>query len=185
MITVRFGNVLGSDGSVLRIFEKQLREGHPLTITDPQATRYFMSCEEAALLVLEAGGQSCTGCTFLLDMGEPVAIQELASELVRLWGGDPDDPSNYEYIGLLPGEKLHEKLENPWEGLERATSYLLRVKGPVYEPGADVESVLGQLRAVASDNDEDDLRRALFEQLGSMRPRLPAEQPAPSERSSR
>ncbi len=170
MIVVRFGNVLGTDGSVLRIFERQLRDGHPLTITDPEATRYFMSCEEAALLVIEAGKQNHDGGIYLLDMGEPVRIQDLAAELVRLWGGDPDDPGNYGYIGLLPGEKLHEKLTNPWEDLEQVAPHLFRVTGPTHEPGPDVDEALAELEAIASEGDEDDLRQALFEKVAALGP---------------
>jgi len=175
MVIVRFGNVLGTDGSVLRTFENQLREGHPLTITHPDATRYFMSCEEAALLVIEAGNQDHNGGIYLLDMGEPIRIRDLAAELVRFWGGDPEDPANYEYIGMLPGEKLHEALANPWEELERVSPYLLRVAGAAHESATNVEDALAHLQAIASENNEDDLRRALFEVLNTARPRVPSE----------
>ncbi len=175
IISVRFGNVLGTNGSVLGIFEKQLRAGQPLTITHPEASRYFMSCEEAALLVIEAGNPVHEAGTYLLDMGDPVLIQNLAAELIRLWGGDPDDPSKYEYIGLFPGEKLHERLTNPWEKLERVSSYLFRLDGPSFDPDADVDLALGQLKAIATEGDEDDLRKALFDCIASLHPRADQE----------
>ena len=174
VIAVRFGNVLGTNGSVLRIFEQQLLASRPLTITHPETSRYFMSCEEAALLVIEAGNPEHHSGTYLLDMGEPVVIQDLAGELIRLWGGDPDDPRNYEYIGLFPGEKLHEELINPWEDLERLSSYLFRIDGPAYRPGADVALAVAQLKAIATEGDQDDLRHALFDQIEVLKPEAPA-----------
>ena len=170
IITVRFGNVLGSNGSVLAIFERQLCAGQPLTITHAEATRYFMSCEEAALLVVEAGHQAHEAGTYLLDMGEPIRIRDLAGELVRLWGGDPGDEANYEFIGLFPGEKLHEDLTEEWEELEQASPYLLRVRGPLCGSYEGVVAAAHELRTAMETGNGDSVRRVLFDRLEALRP---------------
>lgn len=116
-ICVRFGNVLGSEGSVLEIFRRQWRNGEPLTVTHPEATRYFMSIPEASFLVLEAGALGEHGDTLLLDMGEPVKISKLASDFILLHGGNPYAPSAIQFIGLREGERLHETLAHQHETL--------------------------------------------------------------------
>ena len=116
-MAVRFGNVLGSSGSVVPLFQRQLREGVPLTITDPEMTRYFMTIPEASRLILEASLLGEPGDLFVLDMGEPVRIVDLARDLARLAGRDPDSVP-IEYIGLRPGEKLHEALFYDAETIE-------------------------------------------------------------------
>ena len=116
MIMVRFGNVIGSSGSAIPLFQQQIKDGGPVTVTHPEVIRYFMSIPEAAELVIQAGAMGKGGDVFVLDMGEPVRIYELAKKLIKLSGMEVKDDDNLEgdieiiFTGLRPGEKLYEEL---------------------------------------------------------------------------
>lgn len=142
-VCVRFGNVLGSDGSVLQTFQRQWQQGMPLTVTDPRATRYFMTIPEACFLVLQAGAIGEHRDILLLEMGKPVRILDLARQFIELQGGDPDAHGAIEYIGMRPGEKLHETLANEDEELERTQDeHIWRVKPSASAHGLDYGQVL-------------------------------------------
>ncbi|HSB40163.1 MAG TPA: nucleoside-diphosphate sugar epimerase/dehydratase [Gaiellaceae bacterium] len=133
-VAVRFGNVLGSSGSVIPIFRRQIAKGGPVTVTHPEMTRYFMTIPEAASLVVQAGAIGGRGDVFVLDMGEPVRILDLAMQMIRLSGKDPERDIEVEIVGSRPGEKLHEELWGEGEVAEpTAHPKIMRVRGPIVD----------------------------------------------------
>jgi FlaA1/EpsC-like NDP-sugar epimerase len=133
-VAVRFGNVLGSSGSVIPIFRRQIAKGGPVTVTHPEMTRFFMTSSEAASLVIQAGGIGGRGDVFVLDMGEPVRIVDLAEQMIRLSGKRPHEDIAVDYVGVRPGEKLHEELWGEGEtAIATAHPKIRRVSGPVID----------------------------------------------------
>jgi FlaA1/EpsC-like NDP-sugar epimerase len=160
-MVVRFGNVLGSRGSIVPLFKSQIMKGGPVTVTHPETSRYFMTIPEAASLVLKAGGVGDNGHLYLLDMGEPLLIRELAETMIRFYGHEPNEDIHIEYVGLREGEKIHENLH---EGFER-------VAATPYARIQEVSGMLDWLGGAPSGGDRDSpAARALDQLLAELRP---------------
>jgi FlaA1/EpsC-like NDP-sugar epimerase len=161
-VAVRFGNVLGSSGSVIPIFQRQLEQGKPITITHAEATRYFMTIPEAVSLVLQAGSSPDSGVIFVLDMGDPVKIVDLARDLIHL-SGIAEGRVPIVYTGLRAGERLHEALAYDHETTERTGhESIMRVRASAVGPvGEALEKLLAELESAARRHDDDQVRELL------------------------
>lgn len=159
-VAVRFGNVLGSNGSVVPLFKKQIAEGGPVTVTDKNIIRYFMTIPEAVSLVLQAGAYAKGGEIFVLDMGEPVKIDDMARNLIRLSGYEPDIDIPIVYTGLRPGEKMYEECLRKEEGLQKTANDLIFIGKPISFKEREFFEELTELKQLAYE-DGKDIRQAV------------------------
>jgi FlaA1/EpsC-like NDP-sugar epimerase len=169
---VRFGNVVGSVGSVVPLFKKQIAKGGPVTVTHPEVTRYFMTIPEACQLILQAGALASENCVeiYLLDMGIPIKIDDMARDLIRLSGFEPEVDINIEYIGLRPGEKLYEELITEGEGVV-STSHdkILALRGQEINQEL-MSEIIDELMALSKNQDTENIKRKLKEIVPEYRP---------------
>jgi FlaA1/EpsC-like NDP-sugar epimerase len=176
-MVVRFGNVLGSRGSIVPLFQQQIEKGGPVTVTHPEMHRWFMTIPEACSLVLKAGGVGENNRLYLLDMGEPVRIRDLAEQMIRFYGFEPETEIKIEYTGLRPGERLDERLwSTDEEPRETEHSRILRLdrKTPL---SIDIPSLIADLKPICRFDplrpevyrDSELLRSILREAIPSMR----------------
>jgi FlaA1/EpsC-like NDP-sugar epimerase len=163
-VAVRFGNVLGSAGSVVPIFREQIRKGEPITVTDKEMTRYFMTIPEASQLVLQAGALGTGGEIFILDMGEPVKIVNLAEDMIRLSGLTPYEDVDIVFTGVRKGEKLFEELEITGENLDKTNHPKIFIGKIAAYSNDEVEQIVSNFQSAVVDSDESRIRR-LFNQV--------------------
>jgi O-antigen biosynthesis protein WbqV len=190
-VTVRFGNVLGSTGSVVPLFQKQLGEGGPLTVTDPAVTRYFMTTREAVELVLQATSLGCRegrmigpsserGRIFVLDMGDPVRIDELARQMIRLAGLQPEEDIQIVYTGLRPGEKLHEELFHEMENAIPTSAPGILLAAPRIISQRAIVPALDQLAAASQRRDTERCTELIQELVPEYDGSVPSAAPDPA-----
>jgi FlaA1/EpsC-like NDP-sugar epimerase len=169
-MVVRFGNVMGSSGSVIPIFQDQISRGGPVTVTHPEVTRFFMSIPEAAQLILEAGAMGEGGEIFILDMGNPVRILDLAQDLIKLHGYEPHQDIDIQYTGLRPGEKLYEELITEGEGIvETQHEKIMVLRGELYSM-SQIHSKIEQLFSLAKTFDHKMIKEKLKEIIPEYQP---------------
>ena len=168
-VAVRFGNVLGSNGSVIPLFEKQIAQGGPVTVTHPDITRFFITIPEAVSLVLQAGYYAKGGEIFVLDMGEPVKIDSMARDLIRLSGFEPDVDIAVVYTGLRPGEKLYEELLMEEEGLQDTENKLIHIGKPIEMDDEKFKEQLKRLEA-AYKTEADNMKDIVAEIVPTYKP---------------
>lgn len=171
-MAVRFGNVLGSSGSVIPIFRRQIAQGGPITVTDPEVTRYFMTVEEAVGLVLESATQGAGGEIFVLDMGQPIKIVEVARQMIALSGLVEGEDISIEFTGLRPGEKLYEEVQHKNEWLqptrhERVLRFMSAVPGD-FDPAIEIE----QLKSLCETADSNAVKQAIQKLVPEYEPHL-------------
>ena len=161
-ITVRFGNVLGSDGSVVPIFRRQIEGGGPVKVTHPEVTRYFMTIKEASLLVMQAAAIGKSGDILVLNMGEPVKIVDLAKAMITLSGAVPDEDIAIMYTGAAPREKLTEELFDE-EGLKTSEHENILVARPIEFDWQVLQQELGGMRSAIEQQDREKVKQLLAE----------------------
>jgi FlaA1/EpsC-like NDP-sugar epimerase len=191
--TVRFGNVLGSSGSVVPIFRRQIETGGPVTVTDPRMTRYFMTIPEAVQLVIRSGSLVDTsGEVFVLEMGEPIRIIDLAEQMIRLSGFEPETDIAIEIVGQRPGEKFHEDLFNPYERPRQTPAQkILRADREPIDP-TWVRSIFDRMNLLVLEGDRDALTEHVskldaarpYHTVGGTSPATPGAAPGPRARVS-
>ena len=169
-VAVRFGNVLGSNGSVIPLFKRQIEAGGPVTVTHPDIIRYFMTIPEAVSLVLQAGAYAKGGEIFILDMGEPVKIDDLAKNLIRLSGYTLGVDMEIKYTGLRPGEKLYEELLMNEEGMQDTDNKLIHIGIPIEFDKEHFYEKLEELKEMAYAEDSADIRKKIMEVVDTYHP---------------
>jgi len=179
-MAVRFGNVLGSSGSVIPIFQDQIKKGGPVTVTDPEMERYFMSIPEASQLILQAGSLGIKGEVFILDMGQPIKIIDIANELIRLSGYQPDTDIPIKFTGTRPGEKKIEELSLPTEKLDKTKHnkiFVLNDANMTDEKLEDVINGIEDLKIGLSESTANQVRTILSSILPEYKPDLASKEP--------
>jgi FlaA1/EpsC-like NDP-sugar epimerase len=173
-MAVRFGNVLGSSGSVIPLFKRQIEKGGPVTVTDPEMTRYFMSIEEAAQLILQAGAMGGGGEIFILKMGVPVKILKLAQDLIKLLGYELEKDIKIQFTGPRPGEKLYEELITEGEGITPTKHEKIMVLQGDGKPKQALDEFLTRLAREASFHDAPRIKEVLQDIIPEYTPDLGA-----------